>query len=144
MPWKRRSMMSKKPLLLHNMDHFCHNSCLLQLFIHTPACCRHSSALMNSGGEQLMNSSWHMCHDIRMQLFLSVSAVALMFAPSWWDCWAKVCGDLSCFAMPYRNEQKKPAMGLHPFTKKRSVNLLPDRYIQYSRSLQFHKIPMVS
>lgn len=91
--------------------------------------------------EQLMASVlWH----TNAVFSLCVSAVALMFAPSWWDCWAKVCGDLSCFAMPYRNEQKKPAMGFHPFTKKRSVNLLPDHYIQYGRSLQFHKIPMLS
>lgn len=70
--WKRRSMMSKKPLfLIHDTDHFCHHSCLLQPFTHTPARYRHPSALKNSAGEQFMNSSWHLCYDIWTRSSLS-------------------------------------------------------------------------
>lgn len=94
--------------------------------------------------EQFMASmSWYMNVAFSL-LHLVVSAVALVFAPNWWTCWARVCGGLLCSVMPYRNEQRKPETGFHPFTKKWSVSLLPDRYVQYNLSLRFHKIPVLS
>jgi len=71
MQWKRRSMMSKKPLFLYRAQITFATTCLLQLFISTLACYTHSSALKNSAGEQFMKSSWHLCCDTWMQSFLS-------------------------------------------------------------------------
>lgn len=148
-PWKRRSMMSKKPLCFTPQ----HGSLLPQQ-LSSPTVHAHSSMLHTfvsledlcwwTVHEQFMASMLQYMNAVFSLLLLSVPAVALILAPSWWACCTKICGGLLCFAMLYRNEQKKPAMGFHPFTQKWSVSPLPDCYIQYNLSLQFHKIPMLS
>lgn len=94
LPWMRRSMTSKKPLFsLHNMWSgpfamtvvFC--SCYtLPIMPHT---------FVSLGElcwwkfcEQFMTSVPWQNNAIFSLLLISVSAVALIFTPSWWACWA--------------------------------------------------------
>lgn len=72
MPWKRRSMMCKKPLFYSTTQITFATTVVFCECLYTLQHATHILwALKNAAGEQFMNSSLYLCYDIWMQSFLS-------------------------------------------------------------------------